>query len=146
MNKKTNTEKKYVLNIYNTCTGRNEEVEVTREVFKAFKRSYWKEKNSDRSLYKHTYSISALEGADSQEDSFCEFAVDDLFPEYIADKDLCDRLLSCLSETAKRRVELYYFNGLNMSEIAEIEGVSFQKISTSIKGALKKMKKIYFQG
>ncbi len=135
------------MNIYNTCTGRNEEVEVTREVFKAFKHSYWNEKKSDRRYYDHTFPISALDGAASPEDRFLELADDGSnSSDLIADRDLCERLFSCLSDMARRRIKLYYFYGYKMSEIAQMEGISIQNVSVSIKRAIEKMKKSGFQG
>ncbi len=71
-----NNDKKYTLNIYNTCTGCCEDVEVSEEVYIAFKRSYWNEKKSDKRFYDHTIPISALDGAASQEDRFNEMADD----------------------------------------------------------------------
>lgn len=142
-----NNEKKYTLNIYNTCTGCCEDVEVSEEVYIAFKRSYWNEKKSDKRYYDHTFPISALDGAASQEERFDEMADDSSdFSVLIADRDLCERLLSCLSDTARRRIKLYYFYGYKMSEIAQMEGVSTQKISVSIKRAIEKMKKSGSQG
>ena len=142
-----NNDKKYTLNIYNTCIGCYEDVEVSEKVYIAFKRSYWNEKKSDKRYYDHTFPISALDGAVSQEDRFNEMGDDSSdFSGLIADRDLCERLLSCLSDTARRRIELYYFYGYKMSEIAQMEGVSTQKISVSIKRAIEKMKKSDFQG
>lgn len=142
-----NNDKKYTLNIYNTCTGCCEDVEVSEEVYIAFKRSYWNEKKSDKRYYDHTFPISALDGAASQEERFDEMADDSSdFSVLIADRDLCERLLSSLSDKARQRIELYYFYGYKMSEIAQMEGVSTQKISVSIKRAIEKMKKSDFQG
>ena len=142
-----NNEKKYTLNIYNTCTGCCEDVEVSEEVYIAFKRSYWNEKKSDKRYYDHTFPISALDGAAYQEDRFNEMADDSSdFSGLIADRDLYERMLSCLSDKARRRIELYYFYGYKMSEIAQMEGVSTQKISVSIKRAIEKMKKSGSQG
>lgn len=142
-----NNDKKYTLNIYNTCTGCCEDVEVSEEVYIAFKRSYWNEKKSDKRYYDHSFPISALDGAASQEERFDEMADDSSdFSVLIADRDLCERVLSSLSDKARQRIELYYFYGYKMSEIAQMEWVSTQKISVSIKRAIEKMKKSDFQG
>lgn len=142
-----NNDKKYTLNIYNTWTGCCEDIEVSEEVYIAFKRSYWNEKKSDKRYYDHSFPISALDGAASQEERFDEMADDSSdFSVLIADRDFCERVLSSLSDKARQRIELYYFNGYKMSEIAQMEGVSTQKISVSIKRAIEKMKKSDFQG
>ena len=48
-----------------------------------------------------------------------------------------------LNENQKRRVCLYYFQGLTYREIAEIEGVSDKSVRESVSGAIKKIKKYF---
>ena len=42
--------KKYTLMVYNTVTHRNEEVEVTHEVYHAYRRTGWGIENNDTSF------------------------------------------------------------------------------------------------
>lgn len=51
------------------------------------------------------------------------------------------KAISMLDETQQRRIYLFYFAGLNKSEIGRLEGVSHQNVAKSIKRALKKLKK-----
>ena len=51
---------------------------------------------------------------------------------------------SCLTEPQKRRVILYYFEGMTYEKIAEIDGVKLQSVSESILLALKKIKKFLY--
>lgn len=46
-----------------------------------------------------------------------------------------------LTETQKRRFILYYFKGLTLFEIAELEDVHFTSVEESIKSSIKKIKK-----
>ncbi len=141
-----NNEKKYVLNIYNTCTGRREDVEVNKEVYKAFKQSYWKEKNNDRSFYKHTYPISALEGANSQEERFEELTSKECPIEVLTEiKDELDSCLSMISETMRKRLLLYYSYGYSIKQIAEMDNVSFDAVKQSIMIGKEKIGK-FFKG
>lgn len=48
-----------------------------------------------------------------------------------------------LTEIQRRRFALYVFKGLNLRDIADIEGVCYQRISKSIIAALKKVNKIF---
>jgi len=48
-----------------------------------------------------------------------------------------------LNENQKRRIQLYYFQGLTYREIAGLEGVSDMSIRESISGAIKKIKKYF---
>ena len=47
-----------------------------------------------------------------------------------------------LPETQRRRLILYYFNGLTYSQIAEMEGCKYQTVQDSIYAALNNLKKI----
>lgn len=49
--------------------------------------------------------------------------------------------LNCLNENQKRRITLYYFQGLTYRQIAKIDGVSDMSVRESIAGAIKKIKK-----
>jgi RNA polymerase sigma-70 factor (ECF subfamily) len=49
--------------------------------------------------------------------------------------------LNCLNENQKRRIILYYFQGLTYRQIAKIDGVSDMSVRESIAGAIKKIKK-----
>ena len=58
------------------------------------------------------------------------------------DKELLLSALDCLNENQKRRVTLYYFQGLTYRQIARIDGVSDMSVRESIAGAIKKIKKL----
>lgn len=57
------------------------------------------------------------------------------------DKERLLSALNCLSENQKRRIILYYFQGLTYRQIAKIDGVSDMSVRESIAGAIKKIKK-----
>ena len=46
-----------------------------------------------------------------------------------------------LPETQRRRLLLYYFSGLTLEQIAEVDNCSFQAVSKSIRAAEEKLKK-----
>lgn len=65
--------------------------------------------------------------------------------DYIIQKSTFEDLrkaIDMLPEVQKRRIKLYYFNELNLEQIAKIERTSFQMISKSIKQAINNLKKI----
>ena len=57
------------------------------------------------------------------------------------DKERLLSALNCLNENQKRRIILYYFQGLTYRQIAKIDGVSDMSVRESIAGAIKKLKK-----
>ena len=66
--------KKYTLTVYNTVTHRNEEVEVTREVYHAYRRTGWGIENNDASFFAHEIQMSGLiDGEDGAYENFKEF-------------------------------------------------------------------------
>lgn len=136
-----NSKKKYILNVYNTQTGCYEDVEVTEKVYKAYIRSYWNEAKNDKKYYKHNFSLNT-ENLRERFNEPADKSTD--ISEMITNKDMCGRLLSCLSETERRRVELHYLYGYEKKEIAIMDKVSVQGVSQSIIGAVKKMKIFYF--
>ncbi len=136
-----NSKKKYILNVYNTQTGCYEDVEVTEKVYKAYIRSYWNEAKNDKKYYKHNFSLNT-ENLRERFNEPADKSTD--ISEMITNKDMCGRLLSCLSETERRRVELHYLYGYEKKEIAIMDKVSIQGVSQSIIGAVKKMKIFYF--
>ena len=56
--------KKYTLTVYNTVTHRNEEVEVTHEVYHAYRRTGWGIENNDTSFFAHEIQMSGLIGGE----------------------------------------------------------------------------------
>ena len=56
--------KKYTLTVYNIVTHRNEEIEVTREVYHAYRRTGWGIENNDASFFAHEIQMSGLIGGE----------------------------------------------------------------------------------
>ena len=66
--------KTYTLNVFNTTTGRYEDVAVTEEVYHTYRRSGWKIENTDTSFFAHEIQFSGLKGGDeSAYENFHEF-------------------------------------------------------------------------
>lgn len=131
--------KKYYLNVYNTVTGCKEDVEVTKEVYDAYRQSYWNEKKNDMKHRYYTTPFSALEGGDEPEDCFDEFeAPEDIALNFEFSSE-CDRLLSVVSEVTARRIMLHYGHGYSYDEIAQMEGVSRMAICYCITAGMKKI-------
>ena len=53
------------------------------------------------------------------------------------------RAISELPEIQKRRLILYYFQGLTYEQIAEMEGCRYQSVQESILSAIKKLRKFF---
>ena len=66
----------------------------------------------------------------------------DLFERMERDIQLYEAI-SKLTEVQQRRLRLYYFGGLNYTQIGQLEGVSHRAIMYSIEQALRKLGKLY---
>lgn len=65
--------------------------------------------------------------------------------EMLADEEL-KRLYAAIGKLTERQqqiIQLYYFKGMTMPEIADELGISFPAVHYSIQGALKKLKKVF---
>ncbi|MCU6720641.1 hypothetical protein OCV67_11995 [Porcipelethomonas ammoniilytica] len=110
---------KYIISVRNTANGKYENVEVTEEVYAAYMRIGWNNKDNDDSFFKHQIQFSALFGnIDDAVENFKEFinVVEDVAE--ITDKSL-------ISETLKKvfiqldqdEQELIFLKWYNMIKI-----------------------------
>lgn len=81
-----------------------------------------------------SYSDS-LENGEILKDTQCDVLED------VLHKEMIEELLNCLSEKQKKVVSLYYFEGLNQTDISGILDISQQSVCAIIKRALKVMRK-----
>lgn len=85
--------KKYTLMVYNTVTHRNEEVEVTHEVYHAYRRTGWGIENNDTSFFAHEIQMSGLIGGEEGAyENFKEFIDTENIPDTDEDKNTLKRL------------------------------------------------------
>ena len=76
------SEKVYVLNVYNTMTGQYELIQVTKEVFQAYRRTKWNIEDSTERFFKHETQMSSLIGGENDGyERFHEFIDYDNTPE-----------------------------------------------------------------
>lgn len=139
--------KKYTLTVYNTVTRRNEEIEVTKEVYHAYCRTGWGIKNNDASFYEHEIQMSGLIGGENGAyENFREFIDAENIPDTIVSKmiesETLRQVLSALADTEKALVEALYFNGLAEREYAKKTGVAPMTLHDRKIRILKKMKKM----
>ena len=79
------SDKKYTLTVFNTCTREYEEVAVTEEVYRAYYRTGWNIKDNNQSFFDHEIQMSGLIGSqDGAYENFREFVDTINTPENIA--------------------------------------------------------------
>ena len=93
--------------VYNTVTHRNEEVEVTHDVYHAYRRTGWGIENNDTSFFAHEIQMSGLIGGEEGAyENFKEFIDTENIPDNtvlkIMEIDALRKALSVLSDADKR--------------------------------------------
>jgi DNA-directed RNA polymerase specialized sigma subunit len=69
--------KPYTLSVYNTLTGKYENVPVTEKIYRDYKRTGWNIEDNDASFYDHEIQFSQLIGGDEGAyENFHEFVSD----------------------------------------------------------------------
>lgn len=137
-----------ILTIYNTCTGKYEDVEVTKEVYEAYKRSYWNEENRDRSFYKHQSTLSSLIGNDNIDNfhELVEISERRYEEELLAIHDTgraaaIRKALAGLTDSELQLIKDIYINKKTEQELAAESNVSQQAISKRKKRIIAKLSK-----
>ena len=143
--------KKYTLTVYNTVTHRNEEVEVTRETYHAYRRTGWGIENNDASFFDHEIQMSGLIGGEEGAyENFKEFIDTENIPDNTVLKKLeieaLRKALSALSDTDKALVQALFYEGLTEQEYASQVGISQQMINRKKQRILKLLKKLLSEG
>ena len=137
----TNGQKRYFV-AFIDGQGIFRESEVSYEVYTQFCRFVKCERNLRRSDERH------LEQSELTEETLCRRAVhkpkpvDDAVNDNIRMERL-NRAIMELPEIQKRRLILYYFQGLTYEQIAGMEGCTFQAVAKSVAAAEKRLKNIF---
>ena len=70
-----------------------------------------------------------------------QMATEDMILQSLDNQKLHEAI-AILPEVQRRRVQMYFFDGMTLEEIASLEGCKYQQIQKSIERAKQKMKKI----
>ena len=143
--------KKYTLTVYNTVTHRNEEVEVTREVYQAYRRTGWGIENNDASFFAHEIQMSGLIGGEEGAyENFKEFIDTENIPDNtvlkIVEIEALRKAISVLPDADKALIRALFYDGLTEQEYAAQVGISQQMINRKKQRILKLLKKLLSEG
>ena len=120
----------YIVTVYNTTTKELEDVEVTEEVYKAFKRTRWNMEKNERKYLRNNTNFSELPGDLSEYfenmSSFVEVC-DSRYRENISQIELhqiLSRAMKILSDDDRKLIEALFYEGYSESAYAEKIGVT----------------------
>lgn len=115
-------------------------VEITEEMLEAMKAADRQQEAYRRRAYRYKAQFS-LDCNDGMENAVLHHS---LSPEEIYIREEATKeffaAIGKLTEIQQRRLKAYYFDGLNLRQIAEAEGVNPGSATQSVKAALKKLK------
>jgi len=124
-------------------TYNGQEIKVDRQIADYLEAERKREQNQARSDRRH------LSDKDIDRNDLDDFIADKPadFVEEIAkasETETLRRALDCLTDTQRRRVQMYFFDGFTQEQIAEFEGISRQAVGYSINTTLEKLR-IFFK-
>jgi len=127
-------QKQYILSVYNTLSGRFEEVTVDEVVYNTYRRTGWGIENNDRSFYDHEIQFSALIGnKDDAFENFSEFISSKDDPEKVVTKKLegqaLARAFDLLDDNEKKLIAALFFDGKTEREYAAESGIPQKTIN-----------------
>lgn len=139
--------KKYILNVYNTCTGGYEDVEVTKAVYDEYRRGLWRIKNNDRKHRARTIPFSTLTGGNNHAfENYDEFVDYTHSPEQCVERkmerEVLMKLVSQLETPLKRAIWAIYIENIGEREFARRENISQTTAHRRKKRALIELKKL----
>ena len=119
-----------------------QEIKVTKRVADYLESERLREQAEEKSDSRHLSDKDI--GRNDIDDFISDKPAD--FVEQIADASEAEYLrqaLNSLTETQRRRVQMYFFDGFTYEQIAEFENANVANIWRSIDGAVKKLKKYF---
>ena len=139
--------KNYTLTVYNTLTRKNEEIEVSKEVYQTYRRTAWNIDDNNASFYAHEIQMSSLIGGeDGAYENFREFIDTENTPDVTVlrglEKAALHRIIAQLSESEQRLIQAIYFDGLTEREYADLLGVCRNAVHKRKIRILSKIRKI----
>jgi len=138
------TEKVYLLNVYNTCTGQYERIQVTKEVFNTYRQTQWQIEHNDKRFFKNEIQMSSLIGAENNGyERFDEFTNYDNTPEDALMEEWVEQylhnLLALLPPDDYALIYALYFQKLSEGEYGHRLGISQQAVNKRKKRILRKL-------
>jgi len=138
---------RFTVHIFDTLTGTIQDIEVTEEVYRVYRRTIWEIKNRDRSFRKHEILFSSLiGGADNGYEAFHEFVSDSDNPKLIVlDQLTLEQLATALGKLTPDEFDLIraiFVSRKSEQTYADELGVYQNAVHKRKKRILKKLKTI----
>ena len=131
-----------VQDFYRDAIGEEEYTYVTPEVYEALTQTFRREAHAEEMRdIRHVVRDGYVEG-DTESILFeCGESLEDIIIRKM-EMETLQSAIKTLSDVQKARVQMYYFEGMNITEIAERQGVNVNAVWKSLQLAITQLKKI----
>lgn len=116
-------------------------VEISVDIYKAMDKFELEDISQMHQFERHIEHSELFEGTLNERAMYKPIALEDIVENTIINEEL-RRAIDSLSEIQKRRIKLYYFDGLTQQEIANREGTSLRAVQYTLNSAINELKKI----
>lgn len=116
-------------------------VEISVDIYKAMDKFELEDISQMHQFERHIEHSELFEGTLNERAVDKPLALEDIVENTIINEELRNAIDS-LSEIQKRRIKLYYFDGLTQQEIANREGTSLRAVQYTLNSAMNELKKI----
>ena len=132
-------------NIYKVSFKDNREnlnvVEISASVYKAMDKFELEDISQMHKFERHIEHSELYEGTLNERAVDKPISLEDVVENTIINEEI-RKAIDSLSEIQKRRIKLYYFEGLTQQEIANKEGASLRAVQYTLNSAMNELKKI----
>ena len=138
---------KYEVSVFNTITKRYEMVEVSKDVYEAYRRLEWNAEKDDKRFHSHTTNASEMEcGFKDAFESLSSYVNEctlrfEREMEDLEIKEIISKALEELKPKERELIEAIYFEGKTLEEYGSELGVCKQTIHQRRKRILRILKK-----
>ncbi len=131
-----------IQDFYSNAIGEEEYTYVTPEVYEALSQTFRKEAHAEEMRdIRHVSKRRYAEG-DTEDILFdAGESLEDIIIRQM-EMEVLQSAIQTLSDVQKMRVQMYYFEGMNITEIAEKQGVNVNAVWKSLQLAITQLKKI----
>lgn len=116
-------------------------IEITEEIYRAFDKFELEDVSQNHKYRKHIERSEMFEETINNRAFHKPKSIESKVEEMIINQELKDAV-NLLSEKQKKRIKMYYFEDMNLREIAEKERCSIMSVKNSIDSGLYKLKEI----
>lgn len=141
------TAERKTLKVYDTITKKMVDVEVSKEVYEAYKRSVWREEKGNSSFYEHEIQFSMLAGGSNNAyENFHEFRNGESSSDNDTVKNAYIRImLKAIEQLPKKDrmlIWLLYFNDMSERDCSKLFGINCKNIHKKKALVLDKINKL----